>query len=83
MDFFQWLRPSFEGNDGKSSYRSLSAFYAIVMDAYIILGDKVQNDVMLWVHYSLLAYSLLMASVVTTQNIIDFKNGSKNEKNIE
>ena len=80
MNIIQWLRPSFEDNDGKSSYRRLSAFYAICMDAYIILADKITNDTMLWVHYSLLVYSLVMTGIVTVQNIIDFKNGRINDK---
>lgn len=71
----QWIRPSFEDNEGKSSYRRFSAFYAICMDAYIIIGDKITNETMLWVHYSLLVYSLVMTGIVTVQNILDFKNG--------
>ena len=76
MNIIQWIRPSFEGEDGKSSYRRLSAFYALCMDMYLILADKITNPIIEHVHYSLLIYSLVMTGIVTIQNIIDLKNGS-------
>lgn len=75
----QWLRPSLEGEDGKSSYRRLTALFFVLVDGYLLYADRIKTNVMLNVHYSLLIFILCMTGIVTVQNIIDFKNG-KNEK---
>lgn len=75
----QWLRPSLEGDDGKSSYRRLTALFFVLVDGYLLYADRIKSTVMLNVHYSLLIFILCMTGIVTVQNIIDFKNG-KNEK---
>lgn len=75
----QWLRPSFEDNEGKSSYRRLTALFFVLVDGYLLYADRIKTPIMLNVHYSLLVFILCMTGIVTVQNIIDFKNG-KHEK---
>lgn len=74
----QWLKPSFEGTDGKVSYRRLTAFLFCWIDAYIILTAKVNTEIMLNVHYSILAFILLLTGIITTQNILQFFKRNEN-----
>ena len=81
MNIIQWVKPSFEDNDGKSSYRRFTAFFFVIADGYLLYADRIKSDIMLSVHYSLLAFILILTGIVTFQNIIDFKNGKTEVKN--
>jgi hypothetical protein len=35
--FFNWIRPSLEGPDGKVSHRKLSVFYSFVLLTYMLI----------------------------------------------
>lgn len=72
-----WLRPSLEGDDGKASYRRLSALVFILLICYMVLADKIQSNIHLYAFYGLLGTFLLLAAVITTSDIIKFKNGEK------
>ena len=36
--FIEWLRPSFEGEDGKASHRKLSVFYFSLLILYMLVA---------------------------------------------
>lgn len=80
MKFIAWLKPSLEGEDNKSSYKRLTALFFVIMDGYIIYSGKINSEIMLWVHYSILAFILLMTGIISAQNIIEFKNGKKDKE---
>lgn len=80
MKFIQWIRPSFEDNDGKSSYRRITAFVFVCLISYMVVFDKVQQEVHLKVFYSMLVTLLLLIGIVTAQNILTFFNRKNDEK---
>lgn len=75
--FLSWIRPSFQDNDGTASYRRLTAFFLVMLDAYIIIAGKITTGLMLNVHYTLLASFLLITGIITTQNVLQFLNKDK------
>jgi|GEM_PF-6453326 len=80
MKFINWLKPSFEDNHGKSSYRRITAFVFVCLISYMIIFDKVQQEVHLKAFYSMLVTLLLLIGIVTTQNILTFLNRKNDEK---
>lgn len=66
----QWIIPSFEDNKGQASYKRLTAFALLALDSYLIIKDKIINEIMLNLHYSLLIAMLLTAAIITTENIV-------------
>lgn len=80
MKLLAWIKPSLEGEDNKSSYKRLTALFFVIMDGYIIYSGKIDSEIMLWVHYSILAFILLLTGIISAQNVIEFKNGSKSDK---
>jgi hypothetical protein len=82
MKFIKWLRPSFEDNDGKASYRRITAFVMVCLISYMVVYEKVQIELHFKVFLSLLITLLLLIGIVTTQNILTFfnKKSDENEK---
>lgn len=74
-----WIKPSFEDDKGSASYRRLTAFTFAALDLYIVGFDKVDSDIMLHVHYSILVFVLLLIGIVTVQNILTFFKKSNDE----
>ena len=74
-DFITWIKPSFEGSDGRSSYRALSAFILLLLICYKVIFDKSRIDIDLSILYSLEATFLLLTSVISAQNIITMIKG--------
>jgi hypothetical protein len=67
-----WIRPSLEGDDNKSSYRRLSALVLLMLMVYLGVAGKITNTTMF---YALLVYSstfLMLVGILTADNIITF-----------
>lgn len=84
LPFWTWLQPSFEGKDGKSSGRKISAcvFMALIITttSKILMKD---NPTMIHVYLLcvLVVTFLVLQGIITVQNIIDlWKNGNPLEK---
>lgn len=80
LPFISWLQSSFEGKDGKSSGRKISAFVFMLMilttTSKILMKD---NPTMIHVYLLcvLVTTFLLLQGIITVQNIVDvWKNGS-------
>lgn len=77
--FINWIKPSFEGSDGKASSRKLSAF--VVLNVYVvsrILYSLKASDP-IYQFYALAldaAFTLLLFGIVTAANIIAFKGSA-------
>ena len=74
-EFITWVKPSFEGTDGKASYRALSAFILLLLICYKVIFDKSRSNIDLNILYSLEATFLLLTSVISAQNIITMVKG--------
>lgn len=74
-DFISWIRPSFEGADGKASYRALSAFVLLLLICYKVIFDPSRESVDLSILYSLETTFLLLTSVISMQNVITMIKG--------
>jgi len=77
-----WIRPSFEGNDHKLSFRRITAFVYVLVDLYITMTGRIASVEMLHVHYSILLFILILVGIITTQNLMEMLpkfRGGKNE----
>lgn len=78
-DFLRWLKPSFEGGHGTASFRRFTAFWLVILDAYLIIADKLEESARIYVYYANLVTVLLIIGILTTQNVLEFFNrGNKN-----
>lgn len=77
-DMVRWVKPSFEGQDGTASFRRFVAFSLILLDIFLVICDKLNEEQRLAVYYANLATVLLIIGIVTTQNILEFFNRGKN-----
>lgn len=76
-----WLFESFTNTKDGSSARKLSAFFAIViMAAFVTIHfttpANAENMVIIW-----LVFASLCLSLVTVQQVIELKNGKKDDTN--
>lgn len=68
---FNYLRPSFEGEDGKFSYKRASTFIFIIMMIRLALF-KIQNE---WEFYTFITFAILYAlqtSIITVSQLLIF-----------
>lgn len=72
--FIAWIRPSFEDNTGKASYRRITAFVFVWLMCYMVVCDKIKSDIHLKVFYAIEVGLMLMTGIVTTQNILTYFN---------
>ena len=78
-----WIRPTFEGSDGKLSFRRSTAFVYVIVDLFIIMTGRIASVEMLHVHYSILLFILIMTGIITVQNLMELMpkfRGGKNEQ---
>lgn len=80
FDFVNWAKPSFEGQNGTASFRRFTAFFLVMLDMYLILADKINEDQRVNVYYANLVAVLLIIGIVTTQNVLQFFNRGKEDK---
>lgn len=81
-DIVRWLKPTVEGPDGVASFRRFVAFTLIILDIFLVVGDKLNEGQRLAVYYANLVTVLLIIGIITTQNILEFFNrGNKNGNN--
>ena len=80
MKFINWIKPSFEDNDGTASYRRITAFILICLISYMVLWDVIKTPISLNAFYALLTTFLLLVGIVTAQNILTFFNKKSDEK---
>lgn len=77
-DFVSWIKHAFQGNDGKASYRALSAFVLLILICYKVIQNKTPTNIDLQVLYSLEVTFLLLTSVISIQNVITIIKGHNN-----
>lgn len=65
-----WVRPSLQDKDGTASYRRLSALAFIALIVYMTISSKFETYAQLYAFYGLIAAFLLLAAVITADNII-------------
>lgn len=66
-----------EGNDNGLSIRRVIAMILLGFIGYLILGDRITTQLVLNAFYALLTAILLLISVITIQNILEFFNKPK------
>lgn len=81
--FKDWIIPSFEGEDGKASFRRLTAFVLIIFESYMVFGDKIPEESRISLYYANLITILLIIGIVTTQNVLEFFNRGNNGRQTE
>lgn len=77
----KWIRPSFEDNTGKASYRRMTAFVFVCLICYMIIWDKVKTELQFKVLLALLITLMLLIGVVTAQNLLTFFNKPTTQDN--
>jgi hypothetical protein len=81
--FVDWIAHTFEGGDGKASFRKMTAFILIILNIYLLVFDKLMIEDRVHVYYANLLTISIIIGIVTTQNILAFLNrgsdGSRNE----
>lgn len=77
MNFFKKLIASFDNHTHGLSARKLTAFFAVMVGAYIT-KYKLPQEAQLHALYAWLILALLCLGIVTAEQIIKLKNG-KNE----
>lgn len=82
-DFVRWVQPSFEGNDRTASYRRFTAFGLAILNAYLIIADKLEIADRINAYYANLIAISLIIGIVTAQNILDLLNRGKTPKEEE
>lgn len=78
FSIISWIRPAFEGNDGKASMRSISAFILLFLICYKVAFDKNRTEYDVSILYSLETTFLLLTSVISIQNVIALVRGVNN-----
>lgn len=81
--FLLWIRPTFEGNDGKASGKRLTAFAFMVLVAYFVYADKIVSWFTLYSFLAILGSVLLVWGIITWQNITEFIKLWQNKKDKE
>lgn len=76
----QWLKPSLEGDDNKSSYRRLSALVILMLMTYVTAAGKITTMIGLYVLMTHAVVFLLLVGIITADNIITLVNKYKNDK---
>lgn len=76
---FNYIRPSMEGDDGKFSYKRISAFVILGLISYMVKVGFT-NSYQISALYCLSGLFLLLAAVVSFDQLIRFKNGSEDKK---
>jgi len=76
----QWLRPSLEGDDGKASYRRLSAWAILMLMIYMTAAGKLTTMIGLYILITHAVVFLLLVGIITADNIITLVNKYKNDK---
>lgn len=74
-NFINWLRPTFEDQQGQASARRITAFFFVLMSAYVLKQymNGVRVEEFIW--YGILGTILLLFGVITWQNVESFRNG--------
>lgn len=80
MRIINWIAHTFEGHDGKASFRRMTAFVLICLNVFMVCGDKLPEASRLHVYYANLVAISLIIGIVTTQNILSFFNRGKHER---
>lgn len=76
MKVINYVLASFEGEDGKLSYRRCSAFIVLYLISYLVLkGVKEANE--LQALYALIVFFLVLSGFITADQLIRLKNGEK------
>jgi hypothetical protein len=68
--FIRYLAPSWEGEDGKFSYRRASQFVFIFLIAYMIIEGTTLTNWGFWTFMTLILAFLLLAGMITAGQII-------------
>lgn len=75
----KYIRPSFEGEDGKFSYRRASAFVILCLIAGMTIKGFI-NEYEISALYGLIAFFLILTGIITADQLIRFKNGDNNQR---
>jgi len=76
----KWISKSFTADKDGGSARKLSAFYAVVLMAGYITLQKSDANNSLYFLISWLIFAGVCLGMVTTQQLIEFKNGKEKPK---
>jgi hypothetical protein len=68
---FNYLRPSFEGEDGKFSYRRASQFIFIAISLILVLTKMVITQYGFYALVATYTVFLLLAAVISAQQILE------------
>lgn len=79
MNPFKWLAKSFSADKDGGSARKLSAFYAVVLMAGFITIKKTDAANALYMLIAWLIFAGVCLGMVTIQQLIELKNGKKDE----
>ena len=77
--FIQWIRPSFEGNDGKASSRKISMFFLLSSYLLMILLTAKGAEFEAHIWFSVETMALTYSGLSTYQNVKQNKINDGNE----
>ncbi len=77
--FLLWLKPSFEGDDNKSSFRRISAFIILLVMIYVGVAGTVTSMLHLYVLAIYATAFLMLVGIITIDNILTLINTYKNK----
>lgn len=69
--FVDYMRPTWEGGDGKISYRRSSQFVFIFLMVFVVVTGKTLTLYGIWTLVILALVFLLLAAIITGQQIIE------------
>lgn len=71
---FTYIAVSWEGPDGKFSYKRASQFVFIFLLSWLVLKDKIETPYGFYSLVVLCATFLLLAKIITPKELIELKN---------
>lgn len=85
--FLAWVKNSFEGDDGKSSFKRLIPFTLTMLVVYMVVFDKIPKEDRYITSIALLVTSALYVGIVTIAQLynfyLTFKGGKPNNQAFE
>lgn len=84
--FFVWLKPSFEGKDGKASIRRLTAMVVLFLHSIARLVFTFTSIDPQYLFYALCLDSVffcVLMGIILIQHLIEFKQGYRPEEGVK
>lgn len=80
MDAMKWILKTFEDVAGVPDHKRITGFAFCVLIAYMVFFNKIDSFIKLYAFIALIVAVLVLYGIVKSQDIVEFKNGKRNNE---